>query len=111
MPDPGTQNTRYGNRSARIEDRVPTELYCHVIVNGHKVQRLVITDLSKHGLQLRGEGLYLRLSKGDKLVVGTEIDGDRVMLEGVVVRFSILGNTQRIALGSLHWYNPEQESH
>jgi hypothetical protein len=107
MPDAGIQNARNGGRGARAEDRVPTDLYCHVLVNGHKVQRLTIIDLSKRGLLLSAEGLYLRLTRGEKLIVGTEIDGERVTLEGIVVRLSAIDNTQRIALGNLHWYKTD----
>lgn len=107
MPDAGVQNDRSGGRGARAEDRVPTDLFCHVLVNGHKIQKLVILDISKRGLLLGAEGLYLRLTRGDKLIVGTEIDGERVTLEGTVVRLSALENTQRIALGNLHWFKTD----
>jgi len=86
---------------------MPANLDCLVHVNRLKSIRFIISDISEHGLLLSNKcGAYLRVSEGDKLTIHTEIDGQKFILEGVVVR-SAAENMGSIALGDLYWYKDE----
>ena len=95
------------NRRARVEDRIPANLDCLVHVNGLRPIRFIISNISKHGLLLRNErAVYLHVSEGDKLTIRTEIDGQKFVLEGVVVR-SEAENMGSVALRDMNWYKDE----
>ena len=64
-----------------------------------------IEDVSRTGLLLVWEeGLDRGLQKGQALTVQTELNGQRLQFEGVIVRVDFEGGSQRIALDQLKWY-------